>query len=430
MVNQIIISKNLETKFQNFEKPKIELILGLTSPNQIFILEKLPILNKNHEKLNLEIFSKKKINEYLEFIVDEIGCKISGGIKILGFIFFLETEKIENQKKDFFEMKIKSVLNFFKKSNEFLDDELLMVYKNKNDLQVNSISYINQISSNINNIKFKENSEYVSNCNLYIKKKFYLEKKNFENLEDLENTNYNFLDEFVNMIKFYINNSDYFFEKKIIDKKKNFICEKKSRLNLIQNNSDFEFEIENEKNYKVFFLNFDLCGFFIKNNNFKFVLNSLFEDFKRTLFCRIENGTDLFSKRIFLEKNDVFYSVYSNKINMEKENCKNIKLFFDDDENDLFLDNEDFSFFEKKIKNDIIINPVVIKKNNDVEKIIDENFEEQKEEDENKNKIEEEKKEFLKSKNNSKKKIEVPPFYFVVAILLIAFILKKFYFDK
>jgi hypothetical protein len=454
MVNQIIINPQLEL-FLNESQNDIYLLIGLSSVTTIIILDKIPILNENFEKMNLEDFEQNKLGKFLPFSVDEIGCKNIGGIKFIGFVITTENQKTENQLKSNFEMKIKNNLNFFKKNSEFLQDEIILLLKSKTDLQAMSINYISQISSPIYSIKFKDVNEFVSKVNLKLNKKFFLEedKKSVENIINESDLNSEtILDKFITHISTYLQKSDFCVDDKILDKTKNFNFEKDTKIQILDNPSHLGVFFENGEKIKMLDLNIDLCAFYAKNAAFKSVLENLIEDLKRTLFCRTEldssHDNDVYKddefflmKRVYLEINNIFVSVYLNR-NVDLNDCvtelfakeaKNIKFFFQDSIDfkiSDFENNVDFEIGENRKKLLTVKKIQNIKKKAEVITTIVNNGESI---NEDKNNISE-KKDFFKNEENVEKvekvKKEVPPFYLVIFILVIAFIIKKIYFDK
>ncbi len=63
--------------------------------------------------------------------------------------------------------------------------------------------------------------------------------------------------------------------------------------------------------YKIFKVNFELICYAAKHHPLKYVINYLFDDFKKSLFNRIEQSTETkMAKRLFLFNGNLRYAVY------------------------------------------------------------------------------------------------------------------------
>lgn len=62
------------------------MLIGVDAINQFIIIDMLPIMN-NLNTLTFENLNRIEIDNYIDYVIENIGVNLPGGVHILGFLF-------------------------------------------------------------------------------------------------------------------------------------------------------------------------------------------------------------------------------------------------------------------------------------------------------------------------------------------------------
>jgi hypothetical protein len=120
--------------------------------------------------------------EVIDCLIEQIGCNLVGGLKILGF--FLPSSVFSSQAAIAIDGKIKERLNFIRASKEFDSEHTFVYFTNMKNLKIYAFKLSDQSVINYPTIKFKEITELVSAAHFFVNRTYAVSEEGSGALED------------------------------------------------------------------------------------------------------------------------------------------------------------------------------------------------------------------------------------------------------
>ena len=121
--------------------------------------------------------------EIIDCLVEQVGCSLVGGLKILGF--FLPSSVFSSTAALAIDTKIKERLDLIRSSKEFDSEHTFVYFTNMKNLKIYSFKLSDQSIVNYPTIKFKEITELVSAAHFFVNRTYAVSEETATELEDV-----------------------------------------------------------------------------------------------------------------------------------------------------------------------------------------------------------------------------------------------------